>query len=272
MPELPEVETVVRGLRRCLVGERFGTVLFASQRITRSNPSGWRSRLCGRRIEQVGRRGKYIILHLSDDNAMIVHLRMTGRLWIKPASYVRGRHDRLMISLSGDRRLVLSDPRQFARVEWHPRSDLENHPGLQKLGPDALTITSAQLSDACGRSHRPIKSLLLDQTRRAGLGNIYTDESLFSARIHPRTFAVSLGPKRIARLGSAITSILRQAIDACGTTFDTFSDLEGKAGGFGPHLQVYRRTGLPCPRCGSSIRRTILSGRGTHFCPRCQRL
>jgi len=271
MPELPEVETVVRGLRRCLVGERFGAMLFASQRIGRSNPAGWRSRLGGRQIGEISRRGKYIIVCLSDNNVMIVHLRMTGRLWIKPSSYVRGRHDRFMVSLSDDRRLVLSDARQFARVEWRLQSELENHPGLKKLGPDALAITPAQLLDACKRSHRPIKSMLLDQTRVAGLGNIYTDESLFAAKIHPTTFAGSLGPKRVERLRSAITSILHQAIDACGTTFDTFSDLNGHAGGFGPCLRVYHRTGQPCLVCGSSIRRIVIAGRGTHFCPLCQR-
>lgn len=272
MPELPEVETVVRGLRRCLSGERLGPVLFASQRIARGDPVGWRSRLGGHRVERIDRRGKYIIIRLSDDNAIIVHLRMTGRLWVKPATYRRGRHDRFMISLVDGRRLVLSDPRQFARVEWSSQSNLENHKGLRTLGPDALTITVAQLLSACSKSHRPVKSLLLDQKRLSGVGNIYADESLFAARIHPRTFADSLGTKRIARLRSAITSILHRAIDLCGTTFDTFADLDGNSGGFGPQLQVYHRTGLPCPVCRSSIRRTILTGRGTHFCPRCQRL
>jgi formamidopyrimidine-DNA glycosylase len=271
MPELPEVETVVRGLRRGLIGARLGAVLFASQRIARSNPPGFRSRMRGHRVEQIDRRGKYIIVSLTGDNAMIVHLRMTGRLWIKSASYRRHHHDRFVISLLDDRRLVLSDPRQFARVEWCSHFDPASHPGLKKLGPDALLITAAQLSDACSKSHRPIKSLLLDQTRLSGLGNIYTDESLFAARIHPRTPADSLGTKRITRLNSAITSVLQQAIEMCGTTFDTFSDLEGKAGGYGPLLKVYQRTGLPCIICQSPIRRVSMSGRGTHYCGRCQR-
>src|SRR3972149_11515949 len=176
MPELPEVETVVRGLRRGLIGAQLGAVLFASQRIARSNPPGFRSRMPSQRVDQIDRRGKYIIAGLTGGDAIIIHLRMTGRLWIKPASYRRHRHDRLVISLRDDRCLVLSDPRQFARVEWCSHFDPASHPGLTKLGPDALLITATHLSAACSRSRRPIKSLLLDQTRLSGLGNIYTDE------------------------------------------------------------------------------------------------
>jgi formamidopyrimidine-DNA glycosylase len=271
MPELPEVETVVRGLRARILGRQIGPVLFASKRITQANSAGWRSHLSSNVVEQVDRRGKYIIIHLSGGNAMVAHLRMTGRLWVKPAAYKREKHDRFVMSLGSDYRLVLSDARQFARVEWWPQNQLASHPSLEKLGPDALTVTLAQLSEACARSHRPIKSMLLDQTRLAGMGNIYADEVLFTAKIHPRTTADSLGPKRLARLTLAIHSILQQAIDLCGTTFDTFSDLEGNSGGFGPKLQIYQRTGLPCLVCGSPVRRMVLAGRGTHFCPTCQR-
>lgn len=272
MPELPEVETVVRGLRARILRRQIGPVLFASKRITQANSAGWRSHLSGNVVEQVDRRGKYIIIRLSGGNAMVVHLRMTGRLWVKPEEYKREKHDRFVIVLAPDRRVVLSDARQFARVQWWPQARLASHPGLEKLGPDALTVTPAQLSQVCARSHRPIKSMLLDQTRLAGLGNIYADEVLFTARIHPRKSADSLGPKRLTRLTSAIHSILQQAIDLCGTTFDTFSDLEGNSGGFGPKLQVYHRTGLPCLVCGSPVSRQVLAGRGTHFCPGCQRV
>jgi formamidopyrimidine-DNA glycosylase len=226
----------------------------------------------GQRVEQVERRGKYIIVNLSGESAMIIHLRMTGRLWIKPGSYRRERHDRFVLRLADGRCLVLSDPRQFARVDWCSTSDSAAHPGLAKLGPDALTLTTTQLADACSKSHRPIKSFLLDQTRLAGLGNIYADESLFAARIHPEVFPGSLTSKRIARLRSAISSILQRAIDSCGTTFDTFSDLDGHAGGFGPQLKVYQRAGLPCTVCRSTIRRITLAGRSTHFCPHCQKM
>ena len=271
MPELPEVETVVRGLRARVLGRQIGPVLFASKRIKQANSPGWRSRLSSNVVEHIDRRGKYIIIRLSGGNAMVAHLRMTGRLWVKPAAYKREKHDRFVISLGRDCRLVLSDARQFARVEWWPQAQLTKHPSLEKLGPDALTMTPAQLSEACARSHRPIKSMLLDQSRLSGLGNIYADEVLFAARIHPRTIADSLGPKRLARLTAAIRLILQQAIDLCGTTFDTFSDLEGNSGGFGPKLRVYHRTGLPCLVCGSPVRRMVLAGRGTHFCRRCQR-
>ncbi len=270
MPELPEVETVVRGLRRHLLMRGIQRVIFASERIAAANQPEWESHLRGRRIEAVERRGKYILVRLSGEEVMIVHLRMTGRLWVKPVRYRRAIHDRFILSLDDGRRLVLVDPRQFARVERTTADHLEEHPGLRKLGPDALTIGHATLRCVCKSSHRPIKALLLDQTRLAGLGNIYADECLFRARIRPATPADSLGLIRIERLRTAITSVLTEAIELCGTTFDTFSDVEGTSGGFGPHLMVYRRTGQPCLHCGAIIRRIVISGRGTHFCPRCQ--
>jgi formamidopyrimidine-DNA glycosylase len=271
MPELPEVETVVRGLRRELVGSRLSSVQYASMRINRANRRGWKAALDGKGINAVSRRGKYIIIHLLDDHAVVAHLRMTGRLWIKATPYHRTKHDRLVVALSSGRCLVFNDSRQFARFDWCARGTLDSHPGLSKLGPDAPELTADQFRRICQQARRPIKALLLDQTRLAGLGNIYADESLFKSGIRPTTIANSLGPKRTARLHKAIQSILAKAIQACGTTVDTFSDVEGSSGGFAPFLMVYRRTGEPCHICRSVIRRIELAGRGTHFCTRCQR-
>lgn len=271
MPELPEVETVVRGLRRHILGQTLGAVSFASKRVAEANPRSWKVRTQGLQVEQVERLGKYIIVRLNGGSALVIHLRMTGCLWVKPSGYRREKHDRFVLPLADGRQLVLSDTRQFARVDWISPFEPARHSGLRKLGPDALAITQAQFADACAKSQRPIKSFLLDQTRLTGLGNIYADESLLAARIHPMTFPASLAPRRVERLRSALITILQHAIDACGTTLDTFSDLEGRAGGFGPKLRVYQRTGLPCATCHTIIRRVILSGRSTHFCPRCQR-
>jgi formamidopyrimidine-DNA glycosylase len=271
MPELPEVETVVRGLRRTVIGARLGRVRLASSRINAVNQYGWRAALKGCRIEAVGRRGKYILVNLSGQHTLVVHLRMTGRLWVRTEPYRRQPHDRFIVSLGVRRCLVLNDARQFARVHWCAPGTLAQHSGLAKLGPDALTITVEQLRYRLATSQRPIKSLLLDQTQLAGLGNIYADESLFLARIRPTTSAAKIGPKRTARLHHAIGDILRRAIEACGTTMDTFSDIEGGGGGFGPSLMVYRRTGEACRICGSVIQRVVLAGRSTHFCRHCQR-
>lgn len=270
MPELPEVETVVRGLRRSVIGARLGSIRYASSRIAASNQRGWKAALSGRRITDVGRRGKYIILHLSGGHAVVAHLRMTGRIWIKAVPYRRHAHDRLIVTLSSHRCLVLNDTRQFARFDWRAPGALNAHPGLAKLGPEAPDLTAAYLRRLCQRTERPIKLLLLDQTRIAGLGNIYADESLFLAGIRPHSPAASLSPRRVKHLHEAIQKILARAIEACGTTVDTFSDIEGSSGGFAPSLMVYRRTGEPCRVCGSPIRRMRLAGRGTHYCDRCQ--
>jgi len=271
MPELPEVETVVRGLCARVVGLRLGEVIHQSDLIRSANVPGWEAHVPGHLIREVERRGKYIILHLDKDAALVIHLRMTGRLWIKPADYQPLPHDRCIISLERSSGLVLSDTRQFARVQWRPAGTLETDPGLARLGPDALEIGLARFQALCQRSARPIKSFLLDQSRLAGIGNIYADESLFRSGIRPTTRALVISRVRLKRLHTSIRVILNRAIRSCGTTFDTFSDLEGRAGGFGPRLRVYGREGQPCHRCGALVRRIVIAGRGTHFCPRCQR-
>lgn len=276
MPELPEVETVVRALRARILGVRMERVAYAARRVASGNPPRWRTRLKGRTIERVSRRGKYIVFHFSGDHHLILHLRLTGSLRLVRPDVPRGPHDRLVLVVSGGRlrsrrHLILRDMRQFARVEWCAPGALALHPALAKLGPEANELTTDLLKPILAASRRPVKTLLLDQTRLAGLGNIYVDESLFIARIHPLTPAHAISSRKAGRLTTAIVEILEAAIAACGTTFDTFSDLSGRAGGFAPRLQVYQRTGAPCPRCRTKLRRIAVGGRGTHFCPRCQR-
>ncbi|MBD3297428.1 MAG: bifunctional DNA-formamidopyrimidine glycosylase/DNA-(apurinic or apyrimidinic site) lyase, partial [candidate division Zixibacteria bacterium] len=246
-------------------------VRFASLRISRANLRGWKRQLTGHAVTSITRRGKFILVGLSDDHTMVIHLRMTGRLWVKPLPYRRSPYDRCVIELASGRVLILADTRQFARVQWVGPGRLDTHPSLEILGPDALTIQLDELRVLLRQSRRPIKALLLDQTRIAGLGNIYVDESLHAAGIRPTVPSSRLGRERVIRLRAAIVDILTRAIAACGTTFDTFSDVGGEAGGFGPQLRVYHRHGQPCDQCGARIRRIVIAGRGTHYCPRCQR-
>ncbi len=275
MPELPEVETVVRTLRTAVLGARITRVRYASVRISQPNPRGWKHALAGRVIESISRRGKYIITSFRGGGHLIVHLRMTGRFRLYTPDVKRGRHDRLIMDIEGGplaapAGLILVDTRQFARADFLGSGHAKAHPGVAKLGVEADHVTETELRRILARSHRPIKSSLLDQTAIAGLGNIYVDESLHSAGIHPLTPSDAVDRGGVRRLRYSIQRLLAAAIEACGTTFDTFSDLSGEAGGFAPFLAVYSRTGQSCPNCGVFIERIVVSGRGTHFCPQCQ--
>jgi formamidopyrimidine-DNA glycosylase len=275
MPELPEVETVVRTLRAAVLGARITSVRHASSRISRPNPRGWKSALAERTIDTISRRGKYIIFSLRPGGLLVVHLRMTGRFRLYPADAKRGAHDRLILTveegpLESRALLTLVDARQFARADFIAEGQARQHPGIAKLGVEADQISETELRRVLANSHRPIKSLLLDQTALAGLGNIYADESLFAAGIHPLAPSDLIDRGQVRRLRLSMKRILNAAIEACGTTFDTFSDLSGKPGGFAPYLNVYSRTGQPCRVCGAAIDRIVLSGRSAHFCPHCQ--
>ncbi len=275
MPELPEVETVVRMLRSAIVGARIVGVRYASARISRPNARGWKDSLSGGVINSISRRGKYIVFTFDTGMHLIVHLRMTGRFRLYPLTIKRGKYDRLVLLVEGgvlkeSSLLTLVDTRQFARADLLYSGPARKHAGIAKLGPEADQITETKLRQILARSHRPVKSLLLDQTALAGLGNIYADEALHASGIHPQTPSDSVDRGQVRRLRLAVSRILGAAIEACGTTFDSFSDLSGEAGGFAPYLAVYSREGLPCIGCSTPIRRVMISGRSAHFCPRCQ--
>lgn len=275
MPELPEVETVVRTLRNAILGARIERVAFASQRVALGNKRGWKSALTGGVIQTISRRGKYIDVHLGSRGHLVVHLRMTGRFRLYPVGAKRGKYDRLVLTmdggkLSGPSLLTLVDTRQFARADYLPSTSTRSHPGIGKLGPEADRVSETELRRILAKSRRPIKSLLLDQTAIAGLGNIYADECLHAAGVHPLVSSQIVDRGQIRRLRLAMQRILAAAIAACGTTFDSFSDLSGEAGGFAPFLRVYSRAGQPCLECSASIERLVLSGRSAHFCPTCQ--
>jgi formamidopyrimidine-DNA glycosylase len=273
MPELPEVETVRRSLLDAVVGQTITAIrlrdfpgVLGDQRV-----EDVAARVVGRTIQGVRRRAKYLIVDLDDGTALVIHLRMTGVLTVAPRDADPRRFEHLAIELGNGLDLRFSDQRKFGRV-LHVEDDEVRRLEL-RLGQEPLTrdFTAAWLGERLRRRPGKIKAVILDQGVIGGLGNIYADESLFRARIHPERAAKSLTPAEIQRLHRAIRSVLRAAIDNRGTTFSSFADAEGNPGRYGAVLSVYGRGGKgPCPRCGTPLERAIVGGRGTSFCPRCQ--
>jgi formamidopyrimidine-DNA glycosylase len=264
MPELPEVETIARSLRPELVGR---TILEADLRWSRTlaspSPKKFREQIKGQKIREVTRRAKYFILHLSDFS-LLVHLRMSGDLYMRNSTIQPDKHDRLVIKLSGNQSLVFNDTRKFGRA-W-----LVADPGevLGNLGPEPLgrDFTSQWLHAALRKKHRQLKPLLLDQSFLAGLGNIYTDEALHLAKLHPLRASDSVTAKQAEALREAIRKVLREGIRRNGASIDWVY----RGGEFQNYFRVYDRAGKPCPVCGTKIQRIVVGQRGTHFCPKCQ--
>lgn len=265
MPELPEVETVVRQVRPALVGRRITAVRILWPRsIARPAARRFATELPGRRITAVRRRGKFWILDLDDGRALVGHLRMTGRLHAGPAPDES--HARVLFELDRGR-LVFADVRKFGRLALVER--LEQATGA--LGPEPLDLRGDWLHAALHARRRRLKPLLLDQGFLAGLGNIYVDESLHRAGLHPLRSSASVTRPQAEALAAAIRETLARAIAADGSSFDTFYRTpEGRPGAFQDQFAVYGRGGRPCRACGTTIRRLVVGQRGTHVCPRCQ--
>ena len=261
MPELPEVETVVRTVTPHLLGRRIVTARFTSRFVTPGNRARLAKRLAGRRIESVRRRGKFIVMTL-DQGTLTVHLGMTGRLLIAGEP---GEHTHGFFTLD-DGVLLYQDPRQFGRIEWSARAPAR----VAKLGPEPLEIGFDEFRARLRRKAR-IKALLLNQTFLAGVGNIYADESLFAAGIHPLASAARLSAARAARLHQALREILAHAIEMGGSSISDYVDARGERGWFQMEHCVYGRDGEPCRNCGTPVRKILVAQRGTHFCPKCQR-
>jgi formamidopyrimidine-DNA glycosylase len=264
MPELPEVETISRKLKPDLTGK---TILSADLRWPRTLafPSArkFQTHIQGQKILDVGRRAKFLILHLSDFD-LLIHLRMSGDLFLRDSTIRSETHDRLVIKLSGDKSLAFNDTRKFGRV-WLTANPEDI---LGKLGPEPLGtgFTPEWLHAALHRKHRQLKPLLLDQTFLAGLGNIYTDEALHMARLHPLTLSNSVTVEQAQALHEAIHSVLKEGILRNGASFDWVY----RGGEFQNYFRVYDREAEECPVCGTKIERILVGQRGTHFCPRCQ--
>jgi len=259
MPELPEVETVVRTVAPHLAGRRILSAEFRSRHVTPGNRAALAARITGHRIESVTRRGKFILVAL-DDGMFSIHLGMTGRLLI---SAQPTQHTHAIFTLEDDALLIYDDPRQFGKIEWNPRR-------VARLGPEPLEISLDDFRKRLRRRAR-IKPLLLNQSFLAGLGNIYADESLFAAGIHPLASAARLSAPRAAKLHQAIRDILSAAIAAGGSSISDYVDAEGRRGWFQTSHLAYGREGEPCARCGTPIRKIVVGQRGTHYCPKCQK-
>lgn len=274
MPELPEVETVVRDLRaRGVERLKIADVEVRTPVIVAApSPTLFREALLHAKINAVWRRGKYIVMELDNDRRLLIHLRMTGKLYLADAAIKPGKHDHLVIRLSDNRQLVYNDTRKFGRL----RLVAANCDPFVKLGPEPLEdgFTPAVLRRVLEGRTAKIKPLLLDQSRVAGMGNIYVDEALWQARIHPERRANTLTHAEIKKLHRAIRDVLRRGIENCGTTLgkgqDNFYSVAGRRGRNADALKVFRRHGLPCPACATTIQRSVVAQRGTHFCPACQ--
>jgi formamidopyrimidine-DNA glycosylase len=282
MPELPEVETIARDLHQHLAGWAIvGVTVREPRAIDSLTPQVFSERLTGQRIRSVGRRAKYIVFELEGGERLLVHLRMTGRLLLCAPDEPLSKHTHVVLDLepgsqsqpaAGATQLRFVDTRKFGRLSLVAPLHLT---ALDKrLGPEPLLddFTPQVLSEALRGRRTKLKPFLLDQRRLAGLGNIYADESLFLAGLHPEREARSLTPDEVARLHAAIRHVLATAIGNRGTSLSDaeYRDATGEKGRHLEHLAVFRRTGQPCPRCGTAIQRIRLGGRSTHFCPRCQ--
>ena len=268
MPELPEVEMVVRTLRPALVGARIAGVVLSRADILEPAGTDLPARLLRRIVRSIDRRGKKIVFTLDDANRFYIHLGMTGRLTMETADAPTQPHTHLAVTMEGvDLRVLrFSDPRRFGGI-WWLGSDL---PPEGNMGPEPMLTRPAQLAKRLAKTTRAIKNALMDQTVLAGLGNIYVDESLFGAGIHPLTPANTLTTKQIGRLNRSIKLILRRAIRHRGSTLRDYRDANGAAGAFQSLHRVYGREAEPCRTCRTPIARIVLGGRSTHFCPNCQ--
>lgn len=276
MPELPEVETVCRGLAVVLEGRRLARVLVRRPDLRRPFPPDFAQRLTGRRVVSLSRRAKYMLWHLDDGWVVLAHLGMSGRMLIAPADDTPpGKHDHVILETEEDQRVSFNDPRRFGLMDMVPADRVETHPLLASLGPEPLGtgFTPAALADGVDGRQTPIKVALLDQTLVAGIGNIYASEALFRAHIDPTRPAASLTKADCKRLVPAIKDVLSEAIASGGSSLKDHRQPNGELGYFQHAFAVYDREGKPCPgcTCGQGIRRITQAGRSTFYCAKTQK-
>lgn len=270
MPELPEVETVVRLIRPELTGCRITSAEFRIPRqLAPQKPSAVRRAVAGSTIRNVRRRGKYILCDL-DRGTLVLHLRMTGRLYIRSLNTQSDEHERAFFGLEGERVLVFRDPRTLGTIRYYPVG--EALPFLDKLGWEPLhdQVSVEQFRERVRNRSIVVKVLLLDQSVWAGIGNIYASESLWEAGIHPLVRADRLTRKQCEKLMHSVPMVLKRALSRGGTTLRDFVSPDGKKGSYQREFRVYGREGEPCPNCGSPIIRITQAQRSTYFCRKCQ--
>ena len=264
MPELPEVETIVRRLRDPCVGRTINRAIVRWPRhIAKPSPNQFRRRIRGQIIQSLERRGKYLVFRLIQDT-LLIHLRMSGDLDIFPSDAPRTKYEHTVFCLDNHYDLRFSDVRKFGKVY------LSKHPEemLSKLGPDPLddTFTSQEFADRLSSRHRMLKTLLLDQSFLAGVGNIYADEALHAARLHPMKRSDTLSNNQARRLWRSLRRVLRNGIRHNGSSIDWLY----RGGEYQNHLRVYQRTGHPCHKCSNPVKKITVGQRSTHYCPECQ--
>jgi formamidopyrimidine-DNA glycosylase len=271
MPELPEVETIRRQLEPELVGRRIESVEVLDERLTRPVPPREVERACaGRRIEAAERRGKYLLLRLDGDRSLVMHLRMTGNLILgDPGEDVR--YLRAVIRLEGGATLLFTDARRFGTAVALDDDDLEEYMAPRAgIEPLSERLTAEQIGALAEGRRAPLKSFLLVQSGIAGIGNIYADEALWRAQLHPLSPAGSTRPEHWERLRKGIVDTLEAGLANGGASIDDYRDARGEEGRMQDEFLVHTREGLPCLRCGTEVRRIVVGGRSTYFCPGCQ--
>ena len=269
MPELPEVETTVRGLARVLDSRRIAGVELRREDLRRAFPADLGQRLTGARVTGLGRRAKYGLIHTDRGDTLVFHLGMSGHWRVDPAEI--GKHDHLVLTTDEGRRLALNDARRFGSVDLVRSDELERWPAFRALGPEPTgEVTGGWLKQKFAGRTAAVKALLMDQRVIAGLGNIYACEALYRARIDPRKPAGKVSRAKLDALAEAIPQVLGEAIAAGGSTLRDFVSPDGELGYFSKTFDVYDREGKPCG-CGGTVRRIVQGGRSTFFCPKCQR-
>lgn len=283
MPELPEVETVRRGLLPVMEGRRIEALILRRPDLRWPFPDGMAERVAGARVETLSRRSKYLLANLDTAETILLHLGMSGRLLIggsvigthHHALPVPGKHDHVIFEMAGGGRIVLNDARRFGAMDLWPTADLPGHRLLARLGPEPLgnAFNAAWLAERMRGRRSPVKAVLLDQSTVAGLGNIYACEALWRAGISPHEQAGTLGEERIAGLTASVRDVLRDAIAAGGSSLRDYRRADGELGYFQHSFAVYGRGGEPCRRegCSGVITRTVQSARSSFHCPVCQR-
>lgn len=273
MPEMPEVEIIRRYLDKMAAGKKIMDLDIRLPRMIKwPDTEGFRALVTGRTIKAMNRRGKYLLLELDNGNEVVFHLRMTGRLVYEPTGKTIDSHARVIFHLQGGASLVYGDTRTLGTIHGIRPEERAMLKGLAEMGPEPLSaeFTPAYLYETASKRKVAIKSFLLNQKYIGGIGNIYADEALFLAGIHPLRPALSLSREECERLWESVNKVIAAGIEDGGTTFRDYQNGEGGQGSHQEHLYVYGRKGEACRSCGRPIERITVGGRGTHFCPQCQ--
>lgn len=273
MPELPEVENVRNGLKQLITGKRITSVRVLWANIIKDpSVSEFTRRVEGQTIEDIRRRGKFLIFVLTKD-VLISHLRMEGKYRLGGPEVPLTKHTHVVFELDSKEELRYLDVRKFGKMSLVEKEKLDSHPSIKDLGPEPTdeTLETAHLVKALKKTERPVKACLLDQKIVVGIGNIYADEILYDAYVHPERKGKDLNSKEIKRLRDSIISIMNKAVEKGGTTIRTYANAFGAQGSYQDYLSVYGKTGEACPRCQHTIEKIKVAQRGTHFCPQCQK-